>query len=163
MYNDTRLITELSYVKWMGLNSVRLEGKMEPDNFFTFADQLGLLVLPGAPLIPIHNSLTMGVVAFTNSAGWCCCDAWQHWQYWGAEQYYVAQESLRSQVKRMRIHPSVLVFIYSSDELPPQNAEAVYLAVFKDEPWPAATLAAASAANSTLTGPTGTSYITTTF
>lgn len=88
--------------------------------------------------------------------GWCCCDAWQHWQFWGPAQYFIAQESLRSQVKRLRIHPSVLVFLYSSDELPPKNVEAVYLTVFKDEPWPAAILAAASAANSTLSGPTGT-------
>lgn len=106
---------------------------MEPDIFFDYCDQLGILVMPG----------------------WCCCDAWQHWSSWGSEQYFIAQESLRSQVKRLRIHPSILVFLYSSDELPPSNVETLYLTVFKDEPWPAQVLAAASAANSTITGPTG--------
>src|ERR1044071_2755342 len=86
-----------------GVSSLFQSQKMEPDLFFDYCDQLGILVLPG----------------------WCCCDAWQHWSSWGPEQYYIAQESLRSQVKRMRIHPSVLVFLYSSDELPPTNVEGL--------------------------------------
>jgi hypothetical protein len=38
-------------------------------------------------------------------------------------QFVISAESLRSQLKRLRIHPSNLVFLYSSDELPPANVE----------------------------------------
>ncbi len=64
-------------------------------------------------------------------------------------------ESLRSQLKRLRIHPSVLVFLTSSDELPPVHVQHIYLKVLREEPWPAGVLSAASAANSTINGPTG--------
>jgi len=59
--------------------------------------------------------------------GICCCDAWQHWVAWTEEQYFISAESVRSQAKRLRIHPSVLVFLYSSDELPPLEVEENYL------------------------------------
>jgi len=87
--------------------------------------------------------------------GWCCCDAWQHWSHWKDEQFMVARESQVTQVKRLRIHPSAFVFVYSSDELPPTNVESVYLQVFKENPWPNPTLAAASDRKSSLSGPTG--------
>jgi hypothetical protein len=39
-------------------------------------------------------------------------------------QYFISAESVRSQLKRLRIHPSNLVFLYSSDELPPADVES---------------------------------------
>ena len=36
--------------------------------------------------------------------------AWQHWPAWGAQQHVVAAESLRSQVRRLRLRPSLLSF-----------------------------------------------------
>lgn len=39
----------------MNLNTIRLEGKLEDENFFNLADKYGILVMPG----------------------WSCCDAWQ--------------------------------------------------------------------------------------
>ena len=65
-----------SYIRDMGLNAVRLEGKMQDDNFFATADKYGVLTIPG----------------------WCCCDAWQHWKAWKEEQHEVASASLTSQV-----------------------------------------------------------------
>ncbi len=53
----------------MNLNAIRLEGKMENDDFFTIADQFGIMIMPG----------------------WCCCDAWQNWPDWTNDQYYIAQ------------------------------------------------------------------------
>jgi hypothetical protein len=38
-----------------------------------------------------------------------------------------------TQVKRLRIHPAVIVFLYGSDENPPPNVEQPYLEVFADE------------------------------
>ena len=50
-----RVDDQLRYVRDMGLNTVRLEGKLESDHFFDEADRLGILVMPG----------------------WMCCDYWQ--------------------------------------------------------------------------------------
>jgi len=49
-----RLADEFNYVHDLGLNTVRLEGKLETEEFFEMADQQGILVM----------------------AGWCCCDFW---------------------------------------------------------------------------------------
>jgi len=103
------------------------------DSFYDMADRYGILLMPG----------------------WSCCDAWQHWKNWGTAQHTIASESLRSQVQRMRVHPSILVFLYSSDELPPVQVENEYLAVFKEEKWPNPTLSTASAYTSSITGPSG--------
>jgi exo-1,4-beta-D-glucosaminidase len=126
---------ELALVRHLGLNTIRLEGKLQDDDLFQQADRLGLLMMPGI----------------------CCCDAWQAWDVWGDEQHQVAQASLRSQLQRLRRHPSVALFFYSSDELPPSQVEREYLRVFKDERWAlhAGAVAAASDRTSTLTGNTG--------
>src|ERR1035438_5781337 len=55
-----RLVDEFRYVRDLGLNTVRLEGKLETEDFFNMADQQGILVM----------------------AGWCCCDFWEHWGNW---------------------------------------------------------------------------------
>jgi exo-1,4-beta-D-glucosaminidase len=128
-----RLRQELEMVRDMGLNAIRLEGKMQSKQFFDWTDELGLMVLPG----------------------WCCCDAWQKWPEWGPQQYDVARESMRTQGRRLAIHSSVIVFLISSDWLPPQNVEALYLDTLKEENWPNPTISAASQAVSNLTGSTG--------
>lgn len=117
----------------MNLNAVRLEGKFENDEYFNIADRMGILTLPGI----------------------ACCDAWQHWKYWGQDQFQIASESVRCQVKRLRIHASILVFMYSSDQLPPQNIEKLYLGVFQEEHWPNPLLSTASDYTSSITGPSG--------
>jgi exo-1,4-beta-D-glucosaminidase len=124
---------KLLYTRDMNLNALRLEGKMEPDMFFDMCDELGILIL----------------------VGWCCCDSWQHWKYWEAEQYNVSAESMQSQVMRLRIHPSVMVFMLSSDELPPYNVEEEYTNVAQQQVFPNPIIAAASAAVSNVSGPTG--------
>jgi exo-1,4-beta-D-glucosaminidase len=123
----------MAYSRHIGLNVIRFEGKHPTDLFYDMADSIGMLMVPG----------------------WCCCDAWQHWSYWGPEQHAVAEESTRTQVKRLRIHASVLSFWYSSDELPPDAVEREYLDVFEAEQWPNTLLASASALTSNVTGPTG--------
>jgi exo-1,4-beta-D-glucosaminidase len=117
----------------LNLNTIRFEGKHPSDHIYDKADEMGILMIPG----------------------WCCCDAWQNWGKWGTEQHTVAQESTRSQVKRLRIHASALSFWYSSDELPPATVENEFLAVFKAEKWPNTLLASASELTSSITGPTG--------
>ena len=130
-----RLAAQLAMARHMGLNAIRLEGKMDPDEFFDALDELGMLALPG----------------------WCCCDAWQHWPEWTPTQYAVAAASLTSQLRRLMSHASVATFLISSDELPPADVEGMYLAVAAHERWGefAGTISSASALVSNITGPTG--------
>src|SRR6204780_4303257 len=58
--NSQRLHDEFRYVRDLGLNTIRLEGKLETEEFFDLADHQGILVL----------------------AGWCCCDFWERWPRW---------------------------------------------------------------------------------
>ena len=70
----------------MNLNTIRLEGKMMNDHFFDTADRQGMLVMPG----------------------WCCCSYWERWRNWKPEDYQIAGESLRDQIRRLRNHPERL-------------------------------------------------------
>lgn len=113
---------EIAYARDMHLNTIRLEGKLMDEHFFNVCDHEGMLVI----------------------AGWCCCSHWERWKSWKDKDYEVAEASLRSQVLRLRNHPSILAFFYGSDNTPPERAEAVYLKVFREEHWPNPTVAGAS-------------------
>lgn len=132
-YSKERVEAEFRYVMAMNLNTIRLEGKLEPDHFFDLADEKGIMVM----------------------AGWCCCDAWEKWSKWQPETLPIATESLRSQSLRLRSHPSVLVWLYGSDYHPTENVERAYLDVLQKTAWPNPTLSSASAAPSTVTGRSG--------
>ena len=127
-----RLENQFRLVRDMGLNTIRLEGKLDTDDFFQQADQNGVLVM----------------------LGWCCCDMWEHWHTWTPDTLTVATASLRSQLLRLRAHPSLLVWLNGSDNAPPPDVERAYLQVESDVHWPNPILAAASA-QTTLTGPDG--------
>ena len=131
--NATRQEAEISYVKHMNLNTIRSEGKFETEHWFDLCDEQGILVM----------------------IGWCCCDSWQRWDDWKQEQFFVAKESLRSQVRRLRYHPSVFVFLVGSDQAPTPDAEKAMISVFNAESWPNPILSSASAAKSKVTGPSG--------
>jgi exo-1,4-beta-D-glucosaminidase len=124
---------EIRYVKDMHLNTIRLEGKLEPDYFFNMCDRYGILVL----------------------AGWCCCDHWERWQTWKPEDYTVAADSLRDQVLRLRNHPSLLAFLYGSDNPPPPRVEQMYLKVLADNYWPNPHASSATARPTSVTGNSG--------
>ncbi len=124
---------QLRYALDMHLNTLRLEGNYENDRFFHQADSLGLFVM----------------------TGWVCCDAWEEWAKWGPEQYSVAANSLRDQVRRLRGHPSVFVWLNGSDNPPPANVEQLYLGIEQAEAWPNPTISSASAKPTTVTGASG--------
>jgi exo-1,4-beta-D-glucosaminidase len=124
---------EIRYVKGMHLNTIRLEGKIEPDYFFKLCDRYGILVM----------------------AGWCCCDHWERWKSWKPEDYGVSADSLRDQVLRLRNHPCLLDWLYGSDGPPPPQVEKGYLRVLKECQWPNPYQSSASATPTTVTGPTG--------
>src|SRR5882724_4137493 len=81
--NSQRLRDEFRYVQDMGLNTIRLEGKLETKEFFDLADERGILLI----------------------AGWCCCDHWEHWPNWKPQDFTIAEQSLRDQIYRLRGHP----------------------------------------------------------
>ncbi|HTX42374.1 MAG TPA: glycoside hydrolase family 2 protein [Acidobacteriaceae bacterium] len=131
--NPERLRNELRLFRDIGLNTIRLEGKMETDDFFQLADRQGILVM----------------------LGWCCCDQWEHWKEWTPENYTVAAGSLRSQMLRLRSHPSLLVWLNGSDNPPPAFVETAYRNIEAETHWPNPILSSASATPTTVTGPSG--------
>ena len=132
-WQPIRIKQELEYVKDMGLNTIRLEGKLERDEFFDMADQMGILIMPG----------------------WCCCDMWERWPKWKEEQHKIAGASLESEIRKLRNHPSVFVWLYGSDNPPPADVEAMYLKILKDLQWPNPSISSASQKPTTVTGPSG--------
>ncbi|MGB6874907.1 MAG: sugar-binding domain-containing protein [Candidatus Acidiferrales bacterium] len=128
-----KLEAQFDYVREMGLNTIRLEGKLEPDDFFDLADERGLLIM----------------------AGWCCCSFWEQWQKWGPADLQNATEQLRSQILRLRSHPSLLVWLNGSDNPPPANVERAYLQVEKDLRWSNPVISSASARVTSVSGPSG--------
>jgi exo-1,4-beta-D-glucosaminidase len=128
-----RLDADLDYVRDMGLNTVRLEGRIDREEFFDKTDRLGILVMPG----------------------WTCCDAWEKWKNWKAEQHKIAGDSLRSQIRILRNHPSVFVWLYGSDNPPPADVEKMYLGVLKELAWPNPSVSSAADTPTTVTGTSG--------
>jgi len=128
-----REIQEIRYVKDMHLNAIRFEGKTESGRFLELCDREGIMVL----------------------AGWCCCDFWEQWKKWKPDDYAIAAESLRDQVWRIRNHPSVIAWLYGSDNPPNDKAEQNYLAVFNELHWPNSVLSSASAKPTKFGAPTG--------
>jgi exo-1,4-beta-D-glucosaminidase len=131
--SSDRLKTQLNYVADLNLNTIRLEGQIESDEFFNLADERGILVM----------------------AGWTCCDYWQKWTDWKQSDIEIAVASERSQIARLRSHPSMLVWLYGSDQPPPAAVERPFLAALKELDWPNPVLSSASENITPLTGRTG--------
>src|SRR6266446_1908311 len=132
-WSSKRLDADLNYVRDMGLNTIRLEGRIDREEFYEKTDQLGILVMPG----------------------WTCCDAWEKWSNWKEEQYKIAAESLRCQIRILRNHPSVFVWLYGSDGPPPAQVEKMYLSILKELAWPNPSVSSASATATPVTGESG--------
>ncbi len=127
-----RQLAELTYVRDLNLNAIRLEGKLENDHFLELCDRMGILVM----------------------AGWCCCDQWEKWGDWDTENEVVAAASLRDQIRRLERHPAVFTWLNGSDFPPPPKVETAYLQILKDADWPNPTVSSASG-RSTLVGQSG--------
>jgi len=132
-WSQKKAEAELRYVKDMGLNTIRLEGKMERNEFFDMTDRMGLLIFPG----------------------WCCCDFWERWRRWKPEHHKIAAASLEHEMRRLRNHPSVFVWLYGSDGPPPAEVERMYLDIIKNAEWPNPTISSAAAFPAQVTGPSG--------
>ena len=131
--NSQRLHDEFRYVEDLGLNTVRLEGKLETQEFFDIADHDGILVM----------------------AGWCCCDFWERWPRWQPKDFEIAKQSLRDQLYRLRSHPSIVMWLNGSDNAPPPDVEQMYLDVEKDLFWPNPVVSSATGKKTSVTGDSG--------
>jgi len=127
------LEAQMRYTREMGLNTIRLEGKLETELFYDLADEYGILVMPG----------------------WCCCSHWERWAQWDEEDYRVAPASLRDQALRLRNHPSVLVWLDGSDNPPPADVEQAYLDVLAEVDWSKPVLSNATDQPGPVSGPSG--------
>ena len=137
-----RIRAEFQYVKDMNLNAIRLEGQLQPDYFFDLADESGILIM----------------------AGWCCCSHWEHWKHtseykegptWEKKDYEIAAKSQSDQIRRLRNHPSLLVWLNGSDNPPPPDVEQMYIDILKKYDWPNPFLSSATAKTTTVTGVSG--------
>jgi len=131
--NSERLHDEFRYVEDMGLNTVRLEGKLESEEFYQIADRHGILVM----------------------AGWCCCDFWERWPRWQPQDFEIAKQSLRDQIYRLRSHPSLVMWLNGSDNPPPPDVEQMYLDIEKELLWPNPVVSSATGKKTSVTGDSG--------
>jgi exo-1,4-beta-D-glucosaminidase len=134
--DEHRLREQFQLVQEMHLNTIRLEGKLETEEFFHLADEQGILVM----------------------LGWCCCDHWERWSTWTPEDLTIASASLRSQMLRLRHHASLLVWLNGSDNPPPANVEKAYLDIEAETHWPNPILSSATGAPTVNAGQTGASH-----
>jgi exo-1,4-beta-D-glucosaminidase len=131
---DTQYAADrLQYALDLGLNTIRLEGHIEPSEFFDLADQMGILTLPG----------------------WECCDKWQSISKWTSADYAVAKASAASEGARLRDHPSVISFLIGSDESPAAKAETGYLDALHGVDWPDPIVTSAADTSSPQLGKSG--------
>ncbi len=131
--DEKRLRDQIRLVRDMNLNTIRLEGKLETEDFFALTDRQGLLVM----------------------LGWCCCDHWEHWKDWKPEDLTIATASLRAQMLRLRQHASLMVWLNGSDNPPPADVESAYLKVEAETHWPNPIISSATATPTAVTGESG--------
>ncbi|WP_064741654.1 glycosyl hydrolase 2 galactose-binding domain-containing protein [Hamadaea tsunoensis] len=139
-WDPTSVEDRLKYALDLGLNTIRLEGHLEPDEFFDLADRMGVLVLPG----------------------WECCDKWEGdvngsepGDTWAAADRTIAQASMKSEAVRLRDHPSVISFLIGSDFAPQGTIESNYVAALNAADWSTPIVSAASDSSSPISGASG--------
>ncbi|CAK7200027.1 hypothetical protein SEUCBS139899_002715 [Sporothrix eucalyptigena] len=133
-WDAARFEAHARYTLDMGLNTIRLEGKMEQPELYKIADRLGLMVLPG----------------------WECCDKWEAWSYnddlpkpvaiWSDADYTTANASMRHEAAMQQNHPSLLGFLVGSDYWPDDRATSIYTKALADAGWQAPIVASAAKA-----------------
>src|SRR5690349_2839096 len=136
--DPARMEAEFSYVRNLGLNTIRSEGKLETERFYELADRNGIMVL----------------------AGWECCDKWESAAKtggapWDAADEQVAQASMASEARLLRNHPSVIGFLIGSDNAPPPALAKMYVDTLRAEDWPLPIISAAVPEGTPETGPSG--------
>ncbi|HWU75880.1 MAG TPA: glycoside hydrolase family 2 TIM barrel-domain containing protein [Rhodanobacter sp.] len=136
--DPARMEAEFSYIRNLGLNAIRSEGKLENDRFYDLADRDGIMIL----------------------AGWECCDKWESAAKtggapWDAADEQVARASMTSEARLLRNHPSVIGFLIGSDNAPPPPIARMYVDTLHAEDWTMPIIAVATDKGTAPTGPSG--------
>lgn len=132
-WDSATFTVQAKYMLDMGLNTLRLEGKMEHPELYEICDRFGLMVI----------------------AGWECCDKWESWSYndnlavdpvpvWTANDLETANASMRHEALMQQTHPSMLGFLIGSDFWPDEKATPMYIKALKDSDWQVPVIASAS-------------------
>ncbi len=124
-YDPEREKAILGYVRDLGLNMLRLEGKFPGDHLLEQADALGI------PLM----------------YGWMCCNQWEKWWQWDDEDRRIAQESMRSQVEDFGPHAAAFLWANGSDGRPPPEVRGWYRDILAEKHWQNATVDTVSSVN----------------
>jgi len=136
--DPARMEAEFNYVLDLGLNTIRSEGKLENQRFYDLADQHGILIL----------------------AGWECCDKWESaaktgGSPWTAADMKVAEDSMASEARLLRNHPSVIGFLIGSDNAPPPPIAKMYVDALRAADWSLPIISAAVPQGTADAGPSG--------
>jgi len=136
--DPARMEAEFGYVLNLGLNAIRSEGKLENQRFYDLADQYGVMIL----------------------AGWECCGKWESAAKtggapWTAADMKVAQDSMTSEARLLRNHPSVIGFLIGSDNPPPPPIAKMYVDTLRAEDWSLPIISAAVPKGTAEAGPSG--------
>ena len=87
------LESTIDLVKSMGMNTIRDEGKFWDNEILDILDEHGILFMDG----------------------YMCCDRFQNPNTWSKEERFVVYESTYAQIRTLRMHPCVLMFMNGSD------------------------------------------------
>ena len=140
-YDTKKLEHQIQYVKQIGLNAIRLEGIWgNNQELYDLCDRYGILLM----------------------VGWSCQWEWeeyigkQHDEY-GAiktpEDMQLLAQSWEDQIKWLRNHPSIFVWVAASDKLPRPELEKEYLNILKEIDSTRPYLSSAGSRNSKISGP----------
>ncbi|QNK02189.1 glycoside hydrolase family 2 [Dyella telluris] len=136
--DPARMEAEFSYVLNLGLNTIRSEGKLENQRFYDLADRYGVMIL----------------------AGWECCDKWESAAKTGGSPWTdadrkVAEDSMATEARLLRNHPSVIGFLIGSDNAPPPPIAKMYVDTLHAADWSLPIISAAVPQGTAETGPSG--------
>jgi len=104
----------IDYVKNMGMNMIRDEGKFWNDNILDVMDENGILQI----------------------TGWCCCDRHQATGNWMMSERFVGYEGLYAQLRNLREHASTGIWLNGSDTSAANMVEYSYLQIEAKLRWP---------------------------
>ncbi|MCW2904496.1 MAG: glycoside hydrolase family 2 sugar binding [Streptosporangiaceae bacterium] len=133
-YSPQNIRDQLSYVKNLGLNTLRIEGNLPPDDMFAQMDREGILAM----------------------TGWQCCTRWEDpSSNWPEALKANAADQASRVAEWLRNHPSVFTFLHGSDEAPDAAKESIFLSAFDAADWQTPQVASAEYKSSPRLGPAG--------
>jgi exo-1,4-beta-D-glucosaminidase len=134
-YSASDITRQVALLRNLGLNTLRLEGHLMPEDFYRRMDRAGILI----------------------NAGYQCCDAWQlpgNGQGVTAHDYRLLALSALTIGQQLRNHPSVFSFQWS-DNQPTPKQERVSLAAFRQADFREPIISSAEYNSSPILGPSG--------